>query len=181
MRQCDSAVKQEPGVSGSKSPGSPTPSLSAEEAAGSPLLPLDRAGLSQGDVSHQDGAATSGAGQVDGMGPKPVDTQEKQIPKEPTPAPFVPFSGGGQRLGGPCGSARCLMSPSAKLPKTFSSPGGPSKPKKSRPLLEPEPVSGELGTGVPPPDLLARQPGGGRLAGCDFTFSQKQPFGFVLS
>ncbi|KAM7068140.1 tether containing UBX domain for GLUT4 isoform 1-T1 [Molossus nigricans] len=123
MRQCDSAVQQEPGASWSKSPGSPTPSLSAEQAAGSPLLPLDSAGLSRGDVSRQD----------------EVGAQEKQIPKEPTPAPFVPFSGGGQRLGGPCGSARCLMSPSAKLPKTFSSPGGPSKPKKSRPLPEPEP------------------------------------------
>nr|KAF6415002.1 ASPSCR1 tether for SLC2A4, UBX domain containing [Molossus molossus] len=110
MRQCDSAVQQEPGVSWSKSPGSP-------------LLPLDSAGLSRGDVSRQD----------------EVGAQEKQIPKEPIPGPFVPFSGGGQRLGGPCGSARCLMSPSAKLPKTFSSPGGPSKPKKSRPLPEPEP------------------------------------------
>lgn len=150
MRQCDSAAKQEPEVSWSKSPGSPPPSLSAEPAAGSPLLASASAGLSRGDGSRQDGVGPSGAGQVDGLGPKSADTQEKQLSKDPTPARFVPFSGGGQRLGGPCGSARCLMSPFAKLPKTFSSPGGPSKPKKSRPLVDLEPVSGELGPGGPP-------------------------------
>ncbi|XP_030894783.1 tether containing UBX domain for GLUT4 isoform X2 [Leptonychotes weddellii] len=126
MKRCSSA-----GVARSKAPGSPTVSLSADQAAGSPLLPLDSAGLSQGDVSHQDEAGISGAGCV--------DAQAKQIYKEPAPAPFVPFSGGGQRLGGSSGSARSLMSPSAKLPKSFSSPGGPSEPKKSRPGQEPRP------------------------------------------
>ncbi|XP_025715521.1 tether containing UBX domain for GLUT4 isoform X3 [Callorhinus ursinus] len=126
MKRCSSA-----GVARSRAPGSPTPSLSADQAAGSPLLPLDSAGLSQGDVSHQDEAGISGAGCV--------DAQAKQISREPAPAPFVPFSGGGQRLGGPSGSARSLMLPSAKLPKSFSSPGGPSKPKKSRPGQEPRP------------------------------------------
>ncbi|XP_035949398.1 tether containing UBX domain for GLUT4 isoform X2 [Halichoerus grypus] len=123
------------GVTRSKAPGSPTASLSADQAAdqaaGSPLLPLDSAALSQGDVSHQDEAGISGA--------SCVDAQAEQISKEPAPAPFVPFSGGGQRLGGSSGSARSLMSPSAKLPKSFSSPGGPSKPKKSRPGQEPRP------------------------------------------
>ncbi|XP_059236658.1 tether containing UBX domain for GLUT4 isoform X3 [Mustela nigripes] len=126
MRRCSSA-----GLSRSKAPGSPTASLSAGQAAGSPLPPLDSAGLSRGDVSHQDEADIPGAGRV--------DAPAKQISKEPAPAPFVPFSGGGQRLGGPSGSARPLMSPSAKLPKSFSSPGGPSKPKKSRPGQEPRP------------------------------------------
>ncbi|XP_032726250.1 tether containing UBX domain for GLUT4 isoform X1 [Lontra canadensis] len=126
MKRCSSA-----GVSRSKAPGSPTISLSADQAAGSPLRPLDSAGLSRGDVSHQDEADISGAGRV--------DAPAKQISKEPAPAPFVPFSGGGQRLGGPSGLARSLMSPSAKLPKSFSSPGGPSKPKKSRPGQEPRP------------------------------------------
>ncbi|XP_045744196.1 tether containing UBX domain for GLUT4 isoform X1 [Mirounga angustirostris] len=126
MKRCSSA-----GVARSKAPGSPTVSLSADQAAGSPLLPLDSAGLSQGDVSHQDEAGISGAGCV--------DAQAKQISKEPAPTPFVPFSGGGQRLGGSSGSARSLMSPSAKLPKSFSSPGGPSEPKKSRPGQEPRP------------------------------------------
>ncbi|GAB5581429.1 tether containing UBX domain for GLUT4 isoform X6 [Prionailurus iriomotensis] len=92
---------QEPGVSRTKTPGSPAPSLSADQATGGPLLPLNSVGLSQGDVSHQDEV------------------------------------GGGQRLGGSSGSARSLTSPSAKPPKSFSSPGGPSKPKKSRPGQEP--------------------------------------------
>uniref|UniRef100_G1MG90 ASPSCR1 tether for SLC2A4, UBX domain containing n=1 Tax=Ailuropoda melanoleuca TaxID=9646 RepID=G1MG90_AILME len=126
MKPCSSA-----GVSRSKAPGSPTASLSADQAAGSPLLPLDSAGLSQGDVSHQDEAGISGASRV--------DAQAKQISKEPAPTPFVPFSGGGQRLGGSSGLAKSLMSPSAKLPKSFSSPGGPSKPKKSKPGQEPRP------------------------------------------
>ncbi|VCW76688.1 unnamed protein product [Gulo gulo] len=134
MKRCGSA-----GVSRSKAPGSPTASLSADQAAGSPLPPLDSAGLSRGDVSHQDEADISGAGHV--------DAPAKQISKEPAPAPFVPFSGGGQRLGGPSGSARSLMSPSAKLPKSFSSPGGPSKPKKSRPVsAEPSARSQWIGT-----------------------------------
>ncbi|VFV31382.1 Hypothetical predicted protein [Lynx pardinus] len=120
---------QEPGVSRTKTPGSPAPSLSADQATGGPLLPLNSVGLSQGDVSHQDEVGTSGASRV--------DAPAKQISKEPAPAPFVPFSGGGQRLGGSSGSARSLTSPSAKPPKSFSSPGGPSKPKKSRPGQEP--------------------------------------------
>ncbi|XP_059853727.1 tether containing UBX domain for GLUT4 isoform X1 [Delphinus delphis] len=138
MKRHDSTGRQEPGVSWSRSPGSPTPSLSADQAASSPPFPLNSAELSQGDVSHQDEAASPGAGRVDGLGPKPVDAQAKQISKEPTPAPFVPFSGGGQRLGGPSGSVRPLMSSSAKLPKS-SSPAGPSQPKKSRPGQEPQP------------------------------------------
>ncbi|XP_053767327.1 tether containing UBX domain for GLUT4 isoform X2 [Desmodus rotundus] len=140
MRQHNSAVGPEPGVSWSRSPASPAASLSAQRAAGSPLLPWDSMGLSRGDVSQQDGAATSGAGCADNLGPKPVDAWAKPTSKEPPPAPFVPFSGGGQRLGGPCGSARCPPPPpSARLPKSFSSPGGPSKPKKLRPPPEPEP------------------------------------------
>ncbi|XP_048220964.1 tether containing UBX domain for GLUT4 isoform X1 [Perognathus longimembris pacificus] len=130
MKQCDSPSKQEPGPGRSKTPGSPTCSVSADQASSSPLLPLSSGELSKGDLSHQGDAGTSGTGLVGG--PKPVDAQAKQRAKEPAPVPFIPFSGGGQRLGGPSGSSRPLMSPSAKSPKTFSSPGGPSKPKKSK-------------------------------------------------
>ncbi|KAF6092340.1 ASPSCR1 tether for SLC2A4, UBX domain containing [Phyllostomus discolor] len=137
MRPHDSAARPEPGVSWSRSPASPAAALPAQQVAGSPLLPWDSEGLSQGDVSRQDGAAASGAGPMDSPGPKPADTPAKPTSKEPPPTPFVPFSGWGQRLGGPCGSARCPPSP--RLPKSFSSPGGPSKPKKSRPPPEPEP------------------------------------------
>ncbi|XP_057357839.1 tether containing UBX domain for GLUT4 isoform X3 [Manis pentadactyla] len=140
MRRCDSASKQEPGVPRMKTPGGPMASVPADQATSSPLLLLDLAGLHQGDVSHQDEVGASGTSCADGRAPKPVNTQAKPISKEPAPASFVPFSGGGQRLGGPSGSARSLMSPSAKLPKTSSSPGGPSKPKKSRPGQEPQRV-----------------------------------------
>ncbi|XP_047613535.1 tether containing UBX domain for GLUT4 isoform X1 [Phacochoerus africanus] len=137
MKPWDAAGTQEPGASRSRSPGSPrlTP---AGQAAGSPLLPLNPAGLSHGDVSRQDAAASAGPGLTDGPSPTPADAQAKPVVKEPAPAPFVPFSGGGQRLGGPCGAARPLVSPSAKPPKSFSSPAGPSKPKKSRPGQEPQ-------------------------------------------
>lgn len=155
MKPWDAASTQEPGAAQSRSPGSPrlTP---AGQAAGSPLLPLNPAGLSHGDVSRQDAAASAGPGLTDGPGPTPADAQAKPVAKEPAPAPFVPFSGGGQRLGGPCGAARPLVSPSAKPPKSFSSPAGPSKPKKSRPGQEPqqepepelEPVRSEPGAGV---------------------------------
>uniref|UniRef100_A0A669PYQ7 ASPSCR1 tether for SLC2A4, UBX domain containing n=1 Tax=Phasianus colchicus TaxID=9054 RepID=A0A669PYQ7_PHACC len=55
-------------------------------------------------------------------------------PSESKSTPFVPFFGGGQRLGGSSVSATPLEldMPSSELPTTFSSPGGPSKPKKSK-------------------------------------------------
>lgn len=129
MRRGDPAVSLEPG-----GPASPAPS---------PPLPRDSAGLSRGDVSRQDPAGTPEA---------------KPVSEEPRPPPFVPFSGGGQRLGGPCGSAQCLTSPSARLPTPSSSPGGPSKPKKSRPPPEPEPVSGALGAGPFPAPRVFHPP-----------------------
>ncbi|XP_008826548.1 tether containing UBX domain for GLUT4 isoform X1 [Nannospalax galili] len=137
MKQCDSRGKQEPTTIRSKAPGSPVSSMSADQASSSPLLPLNSGELSMGDLSHQGDASTSGVNL--GGSPKPVDAQAKQKAKESTFAPFVPFSGGGQRLGGPSGSSRPLMSPSAKSPKSFSGPGGPSKPKKSKPGEEQEP------------------------------------------
>uniref|UniRef100_A0A8C3YPU9 ASPSCR1 tether for SLC2A4, UBX domain containing n=1 Tax=Catagonus wagneri TaxID=51154 RepID=A0A8C3YPU9_9CETA len=122
VKHCDPAGKQEPGAAQSRSPGSP----------------LNSAGPSHGDVSQQEEVASAGPALRDGPGPKPADAQATPIAKEPAPASFVPFSGGGQRLGGPSGSARPLVSSSAKLPKSFSSPAGPSKPKKSRPGQEPQ-------------------------------------------
>ncbi|XP_037769722.1 tether containing UBX domain for GLUT4 isoform X3 [Chelonia mydas] len=73
-------------------------------------------------------------------------------PSDPAPAPFVPFFGDGQRLGGTPLAADFPVSDmlSSKLPTSLSSPGGPSKPKKSKTsqeqlkeqeqLLEREPV-----------------------------------------
>ncbi|EHB09349.1 Tether containing UBX domain for GLUT4 [Heterocephalus glaber] len=140
MKHCDPASKQEPGAIRSKTPGSPTFSMSANQAASSPQLPLNSGELSRGDLSCPEDADTSETGLV---GPKKVDAQRKQNVKEPTPTPFIPFSGGGQRLGGPSESLKPLLSPSAKSPKVFSSSGGPSEPKKlkpgEKPQQEPEP------------------------------------------
>uniref|UniRef100_G3SY81 TUG ubiquitin-like domain-containing protein n=1 Tax=Loxodonta africana TaxID=9785 RepID=G3SY81_LOXAF len=128
----------------SKTPGSPVPSTSADQAAGHPVLPLDIGGLSGGDLSRPEDAGPSRIGHTDGQGPKPADSPAEPDTKVPLPTPFVPFSGEGQRLGGPSGSAHSLMSPSTKSAKSVSSPGGPSEPKKSKPGLEspqePEPV-----------------------------------------
>ncbi|XP_012888608.1 PREDICTED: tether containing UBX domain for GLUT4 [Dipodomys ordii] len=160
MKQCDSTSKQEAGPSRSKTPGSPTCSVSADQASSSPLLPLSSGELSKGDLSHQGDTGTAGTGPLGG--PKPVDAQAKQSAREPIPVPFTPFSGGGQRLGGPSGPSRPLVSPSAKSPKTFSSPGGPSKPKKSKAGEElqqdPEMVRDGLGGGpcVAPETLASR-------------------------
>lgn len=137
--------KQEPIAVRSKPPGSPTSSMSADQASSSPLLPLNSGEFSRGDLNHQGDASTSGSSL--GSGSKPADAWAKQNTKESASAPFVPFSGGGQRLGGPSGSLRPLTS-SAKSPKSFSGPGGPSKPKKSKPgeelQQEPEPVRSRL-------------------------------------
>ncbi|KAM9208297.1 tether containing UBX domain for GLUT4 isoform 1-T1 [Dugong dugon] len=143
MKPCGSASKPEPAGVRSKTPGSPAPSISADQAAGHPVLPLDIGGLSGGDLSRPEDAGPSGTGHVDSRGPKPAESPAQPDAEVPSPTPFVPFSGGGQRLGGPSGSSRSLMSPSTKSPKSFSSPGGPSEPKKSKPgpesPQEPEP------------------------------------------
>ncbi|PNI21623.1 ASPSCR1 isoform 8 [Pan troglodytes] len=113
-----------------KTPGSLGSSASAGQAAASAPLPLESGELSRGDLSRREDADTSG--------PCCEHTQEKQSTRAPVPAPFVPFSGGGQRLGGPPGPTRPLTSSSAKLPKSLSSPGGPSKPKKSKSGQDPQ-------------------------------------------
>ncbi|XP_031208187.1 tether containing UBX domain for GLUT4 isoform X2 [Mastomys coucha] len=136
IKQCDSTSKQESIASRSKAPGSPVSSMSADQAPSSPLLPLNSGEFSRGDLNHQGDASTSGTC-LEG-GPKPADAQTQQSTKESASAPFVPFSGGGQRLGGPSVPLRPLTSPSAKSPKSFSGPGGPSKPKKSKPGEEPQ-------------------------------------------
>ncbi|NXI66348.1 ASPC1 protein, partial [Anseranas semipalmata] len=60
--------------------------------------------------------------------------EEQCPPSEPESTPFVPFFGDGQRLGDTSVAAPPLGldMPSSKLPTTFCSPGGPSKPKKSK-------------------------------------------------
>uniref|UniRef100_A0A8D2F350 ASPSCR1 tether for SLC2A4, UBX domain containing n=1 Tax=Theropithecus gelada TaxID=9565 RepID=A0A8D2F350_THEGE len=124
MKCCD-PVDKTPG-----SLGSSVSSVSAGQAAASTSLPLESGELSRGDLGRWE--------DVDTSGPCCEDTQEKQSTRAPAPAPFVPFSGGGQRLGGPPGPTRPLTSSSVTLPKSLSSPGGPSKPKKSKSGQDPQ-------------------------------------------
>ncbi|XP_027626528.1 tether containing UBX domain for GLUT4 [Tupaia chinensis] len=133
MKRCDPVGRQDPGVPRSQAPGSLTSCLPAEWTAGS--LPLDSEELSRGSLSCQDDAGPSRSGSMDSLGPKPEAAPASPGAKEP--AVFVPFSGGGQRLGGPPEPTRSLMSPSAKSLKSLPSPGGPSKPKKSKPGQDP--------------------------------------------
>ncbi|XP_072208239.1 tether containing UBX domain for GLUT4 isoform X1 [Excalfactoria chinensis] len=68
------------------------------------------------------------------IGESDASVEELCPPSESKSTPFVPFFGGGQRLGDSSVSAQPLEldMPSSELPTTFSSPGGPSKPKKSK-------------------------------------------------
>ncbi|XP_041077699.1 tether containing UBX domain for GLUT4-like isoform X2 [Polyodon spathula] len=76
--------------------------------------------------------------------PGPSSERPKNIKQEPstdpgpTPSTFVPFSGGGQRLGGPGAEGQETagkLSPSNSL-ASLSSPGGPPKAKKSKTCSE---------------------------------------------
>ncbi|KAL4687540.1 hypothetical protein H8959_019668, partial [Pygathrix nigripes] len=125
VMKCYDPVDKTPG-----SLGSSVSSVSAGQASASTSLPLESGELSRGDLSRWEDADTSG--------PCCEDTQEKQSTRAPAPAPFVPFSCGGQRLGGPPGPTRPLTSSSVTLPKSLSSPGGPSKPKKSKSGQDPQ-------------------------------------------
>ncbi|XP_035198139.1 tether containing UBX domain for GLUT4 isoform X1 [Oxyura jamaicensis] len=89
--------------------------------------------------------------------------EELPPPSEPKSTPFVPFFGDGQRLGDTSVATPPLGfdKPSSKLPATFSSPGGPSEPKKSKnsqelrneqeQLVEREPLVCHLDLLEPPP------------------------------
>ncbi|XP_004709279.2 tether containing UBX domain for GLUT4 isoform X4 [Echinops telfairi] len=132
-----SACRPEP--VGARAPGHPALPIAADQAASHPVLPLVARGLSGGDLSHLEDAGPSRPDCEDSRGPTPADCPPQLDAKAPSPPPFIPFSGGGQRLGGPSGSACTLTSLSTKSPKALSSPGGPSEPKKSKPGCESPP------------------------------------------
>lgn len=70
----------------------------------------------------------------------PISSVEHLPPSGPIPSSFVPFVGGGQRLGsGSSNVAVAMRSPPSDVPLPsipVSSPGGPSKPKKSKNQVE---------------------------------------------
>uniref|UniRef100_A0A8B9NYD0 ASPSCR1 tether for SLC2A4, UBX domain containing n=1 Tax=Apteryx owenii TaxID=8824 RepID=A0A8B9NYD0_APTOW len=130
-------------------------------------VPLTRTHTFPEDLDHSDVALSlhSCRNKQDFIRESHASLEELSPPSERESAPFVPFSGDGQRLGDSPVTAVSpgLDMPSSKLPISSSSPGGPSKPKKSKnsqellkeqeQLLEREPLVCHL-------DLLEPLPAG---------------------
>ncbi|XP_036611257.1 tether containing UBX domain for GLUT4 isoform X2 [Trichosurus vulpecula] len=138
MKTCESPGTKEAMVPRIKVSGNPVSSVSVDQATSDSRLSLGSDGLSSGDLSRPDDAVTSGISQIDCLGLKRLDDEMRLSSRESVSPSFVPFSGGGQRLGGSSMPSRHLVPSSTKLPKSLSSPGGPSKPKKSKPGQEQE-------------------------------------------
>ncbi|NXE56548.1 ASPC1 protein, partial [Casuarius casuarius] len=106
---------------------------STEEAVD---VPLTQTHTFPEDLDHSDVALSvhSCTNKQDFIGESHASLEELWAPSEHESAPFVPFSGDGQRLGDPPVAAASpgLDMLSSKLPISSSSPGGPSKPKKSK-------------------------------------------------
>ncbi|NXQ95329.1 ASPC1 protein, partial [Sagittarius serpentarius] len=99
-------------------------------------VPLPQANAFPKDLDHRDVAMSfnSCTDKQDLIRESHASLEELWPSSEPEPTPFVPFFGDGQRLGDSSVAAPSLGldMPSSKPPTTFSSPGGPSKPKKSK-------------------------------------------------
>ncbi|KAM6403647.1 tether containing UBX domain for GLUT4 isoform 2-T2 [Rhynochetos jubatus] len=130
-------------------------------------VPLPQANIFPKDLDHRDVAMSSSSctDKQDSIGESHPSLTEPWPSSAPESTPFVPFSGGGQRLGGSSVAVPSpgLDTPSSKLPTTFSSPGGPSKPKKSKSSQELQKEQGQLVEREPlvcHPDLLEPLPAG---------------------
>ncbi|NXS32245.1 ASPC1 protein, partial [Pomatostomus ruficeps] len=99
---------------------------SAEEAVD---VPLPQANMFPKDLDHSDVAVSLNSCTHEQISIKEshANVEELRLSPEPEPTPFVPFVGDREHLGD-----FPVAVPSSKLPTTFSSPGGPSKPKKSK-------------------------------------------------
>lgn len=99
-------------------------------------VPLPQANTFPEDLDHREVAMSlnSCTDKQDSIRESHASLEEMRPSSEPESTPFVPFFGDGQRLGDSSVAAPSLGldMPSSKLPTTFSSPGGPSKPKKSK-------------------------------------------------
>ncbi|KFV13997.1 Tether containing UBX domain for GLUT4, partial [Tauraco erythrolophus] len=97
-------------------------------------VPLPQPDTFPKDLDHRDVAMSlnSCTDKQDSIKESHASLEELRPSSESTP--FVPFFGDGQRLGDSSVAEPSLglEMPSSKLPTTFSSPGGPSKPKKSK-------------------------------------------------
>ncbi|KAI1232550.1 hypothetical protein IHE44_0007018 [Lamprotornis superbus] len=126
MKKCSSSGGEE--VVGATVPGN-EPTVrpgSMEEAVN---VPLPQANTFPKDLEHRDVAVSLNncTHKQDSIKDSDVSLEELWHSPEPEPTPFVPFSEDGKHLGD-----SLVAVPSSKLPTTFSSPGGPSKPKKSK-------------------------------------------------
>lgn len=92
-------------------------------------VPLPQENTFPKDLEHRDVAVSlnSCTHKQDSIKDSHASVEELQHFPEPEPTPFVPFLGDGEHLGD-----SPVAVPSSKLPTTFLSPGGPSKPKKSK-------------------------------------------------
>uniref|UniRef100_A0A8D2N8S1 ASPSCR1 tether for SLC2A4, UBX domain containing n=1 Tax=Zonotrichia albicollis TaxID=44394 RepID=A0A8D2N8S1_ZONAL len=92
-------------------------------------VPLPQENTFPKDLEHRDVAVSlnSCTHKQDSIKDSHASLEELQHFPEPEPDPFGPFIGEGEHLGD-----SPVAVPSSKLPTTFSSPGGPSKPKKSK-------------------------------------------------
>ncbi|XP_078509558.1 tether containing UBX domain for GLUT4 [Lissotriton helveticus] len=97
----------------------------------------------QNNASSEDQVTKASAefNTVDDELPSQKKIQPSHLLEAAPPTPFIPFLGGGQRLGSASGeslsSAKGVPVP-VNLPSSQSSPGGPSKPKKIKSLSEQE-------------------------------------------
>ncbi|NXX95472.1 ASPC1 protein, partial [Centropus bengalensis] len=112
------------------------PPVSSGSTEGAEDVPLPQANTFPKDLDHMDVAMSlESCTDKQDLNREPDASLEEQWPSsKPEPAPFVPFSEDGQRLGDSSVAAPSLGldSPSSQLPTVLSSPGGPSKPKKSK-------------------------------------------------
>ncbi|NXE16344.1 ASPC1 protein, partial [Lophotis ruficrista] len=99
-------------------------------------VPLPQANTFPKDLDHRDVSVSfnSCTDKQDSIRESHASLEKLWPSSEPESAPFVPFFGDGQRLGDSSVAVPSLGldTRSSELPTTFSSPGGPSKPKKSK-------------------------------------------------
>ncbi|NXC01646.1 ASPC1 protein, partial [Orthonyx spaldingii] len=155
MKKCSSSAGEE--AVGAMVPcNEPTTrGCSMEEAVD---VPLPQANTFPKDLDHRDVAISLNSCTHKQDLIKESHASLEELSPEPEPTPFVPFFGDGEHLGD-----SPVAVPSSKLPTTFSSPGGPPKPKKSKnsqelqkeqeQLVEREPLVSHL-------DLLEQLPDG---------------------
>nr|XP_032620410.1 tether containing UBX domain for GLUT4 isoform X3 [Chelonoidis abingdonii] len=133
MKKCGSSGQEE--AVGMAAPFSKLP-VSPVSTEGAVDMPLPHTNMFSKDLDPRDVAFSLNncTDKQDLIKVSQASLGELWPPSDPAPAPFVPFFGDGQRLGGTPVAADLPVSDmlSSKLPTSLSSPGGPSKPKKSK-------------------------------------------------